>query len=87
MTPARFLTGYHAKKRVLNRFFVIRDFPHLKLGIRDFTAKSERNLGLKVSAGGGMTKINLGITELHEVLGRDYGSEKPDTYRLSYICR
>ena len=35
LTPSRFLRGCHAKKRVLNRFFGIRDFPHLKLGIRD----------------------------------------------------
>ena len=37
LTSARFLTGCHAEKRFLNRFFRIRDFPHLKLGIRDFT--------------------------------------------------
>ena len=77
LTPARSLRGCHAKKRVLNRFFGIRDFPHLKLGIRDFKAKSERDLGLKVCAGGGMPKITLGITGLLEVLGRDYRSEKP----------
>ena len=77
MTPARFLTGCHAKKRVLNRFCGILDFPHLKLGIRDFKAKSERDLGLKVCAVGGMPKITLGITGLLEVLGRDYGSEEP----------
>ena len=58
-------------------FFGIRDFPHLKLGIRDLKAKSERDLGLKVCAGGGMPKITLGITGLHEVLGRDYGTENP----------
>ena len=69
--------GCHAKKRVLNRFCEMRDFPHLKLGIRDFKVKSERDLGLKVCAGGGMPKITLGITRLQEVLGRDYGSEKP----------
>ena len=77
MTPARSLRGCHAKKRVLNRFFGIRDFPHLKLDIRDYKAKSERDLGLKVCTGGGMPKITLRITGLHEVLGRDYGSEKP----------
>ena len=77
LPPARLLTGCHAKKRILNRFFGIRDFSHLKLGIRDFKAKSERDLGLKVCAGGGMPKITLGITGLHEVLGRDYRSEKP----------
>ena len=36
-----------------------------------------RDLGLKVCAGDGMPKITLGITGLHEVLGRDYRSEKP----------
>ena len=55
----------------------MRDFSHLKLGIWDFKAKSERDLGLKVCAGDGMPKITLGITGLHEVLGRDYRSEKP----------
>ena len=70
LTPARFLRGCHAKKRVLNRFFGIRDFPHLKLGIRDFKAKSERDLGLKVCAGGGMPKITrVGITEVKNLIG------------------
>ena len=73
----KFLGGCQAKKRVLDRFFGIRDFPHLKLGIRDFKAKSERDLLLKVFEGGGMPKITLGITGLHEALDRDYRSEKP----------
>ena len=77
LTPARFLAGCHAKKRVLNRFFGIRDFPHLKLGIRDFKAKSERDLGLNVCAGGEMPKTTLGITGLHEVLGRITGVKNP----------
>ena len=77
LTPSRSLRGCHAKKRALNRFFGIRDFPHLRFDIRDYKAKSERDLGLKVCAGGGMPKIILGITGLHEVLGRDYGNEKP----------
>ena len=34
--------------RVLHRFFGTRDFPYLKLGIRDFKAKSGRVSGLKV---------------------------------------
>ena len=55
----------------------IRDFPYLKLGIRDFKAKSGRDSGLKVCAGGGMPKITLGITGLLEILGRDHGVEKP----------
>ena len=46
------------------------------LGIRDLKAKSGRVLGLKVYVGGGMPKITLGITGLHEILGRDYGIEE-----------
>ena len=63
--------------RVPNRFFGIREFPYLKLGIRDFKAKSRRDSGLKVCAGGGLPKITLGITGLHEVFGQDYGIEEP----------
>ena len=55
----------------------MRDFPYLKLGIRDFTAKSGRDSGLKVCARGGMPKITLGITGLLEISGRDYEIEKP----------
>ena len=63
-------------KRVTNRFFGIRDFPYLKLGIWDLKAKSAQDSGLKVYARGGMPKITLGITGLHEILGRDYGIEE-----------
>ena len=55
----------------------MRDFPYLKLGIRDLKAKSGRDSGLKVYARDGMPKITLGITGLHEILGRDYGIEEP----------
>ena len=55
--------------RVPNSFFGIRDFSYLRLGIRDS--------GLKAWAGGGKPKITLGITGLHEILGRDYGTEEP----------
>ena len=55
----------------------MRDFPYLRLGIRDFKGKSERDSGLKVCAGSGMPKVTLGITGLPENLGRDYGIEKP----------
>ena len=41
----------HAKKRVPRRFQGIRDFPYLKLRIRDFKAKLERDSGLMVYAG------------------------------------
>ena len=64
-------------KRVSNTFFGMQDFPYLRLGIRDFKAKSERYSGLKVCARGGMPKVTLGITGLPEILGRDYGIEKP----------
>ena len=46
------------------------------LGIRDLKAKSGRDWGLKVCAEGGMPKITLEVTGLHEILGRDYGSEE-----------
>ena len=55
----------------------MRDFPYLRLGIRDFKAKSGRDSGLKVCAGGGMPKLTFGITGLPEIFGRDYGKEKP----------
>ena len=62
--------------RVPNRFFGIRDFPYLKLGIRDLKAKSGGVSGLKVCPGGGIPKITLGITGLHETLGWYYGIEE-----------
>ena len=62
---------------VLNKFFGIWEFPYLKLGIRDFKAKSGQDSGLKVCAGGGLPKITLGITGLDEDLGGDYGIEEP----------
>ena len=74
------LVGYSAwqcTSRVSNKFFGMWDFPYLRLGIRDFKAKSRRDSGLKVCAGGGMPKVTLGITGLPEILGRDYGIEKP----------
>ena len=49
----------------------------MKLGIRDLKAKSGRDSRLKVCAGCGMPQITIGITGLHEILGRDYGSEEP----------
>ena len=65
----------------------MRDFPYLRLGIRDFKGKSGRDLGLKVCAGGGMPKVTLGITGLPENLGRDYGTEKPYWVPSFYIGR
>ena len=58
-------------------FFGTRDFPYLKLGIRDYKAKSGRVWGLKVCLGGGMVKITLRITELQEIMGRDTGLKYP----------
>lgn len=49
-------------------------FPYFRLGIWDFAAKSGRDSGLKVCTGGGMPHI---ATRLNEILGRDYGIEKP----------
>ena len=63
--------------RVLNRFYGIRDFPYLKLGIRDLRAKSRRDSGLKVCGRVRMPEITPGITGLHKSLSRDYGSEEP----------
>ena len=40
---------------------MIRDFPSLKVGTRDFKAKSGRDSYLKVCAGDGVPKITLGI--------------------------
>ena len=64
--------------RVPNRFFGIPNFPCLKLGIRDFRAKSARDSELKVYAGGEMPIVTLGITGFHEILGRVYGIETRD---------
>ena len=57
--------------RVLKKFFGIRDFPYLKLRIRDLRVKSGGVSGLKVCQGGEIPKITLAITGLHETLGRD----------------
>ena len=43
-------------QRVPNRFFGIRDFSYLKLGIRDFRAKSGPDSGLKACSGEGCQK-------------------------------
>ena len=69
--------GNCVPRRVLNRFFGIWDFPYLKLEIRNLKAKSGRDSGLKLCAGGGMQKITLRITESIEIAGRDHGIEEP----------
>ena len=43
--------------RVPNKFFGMRDFPYLRLGIREFKAKSGWDSGLKVCAEGRVPKI------------------------------
>ena len=53
--------------RVLNRFYEIRDFPYLKLGIRDLRAKSRRDSRLKICGRVRIPEITLGITGLHEI--------------------
>ena len=50
---------------------------NMKLGIRDFKTKWGRDWGLKVYTEGGMQKITLAITVLHERLARDYEIENP----------
>ena len=50
--------------RVPKRFFGIRDFPYLKLRVRDFKAKSGKIRDWTLCAGVRMREINLGITGL-----------------------
>jgi len=49
----------------------------MKLGIRDFKAKSGQDSGLKECTEGGMPKITLVTTGLPVILSRDYGIKKP----------
>ena len=63
-------------RRVANRFVGIRDFPCLTLGIRDSEAKIRARFGIEGISGGGMPKTNIGVTELPEILGGDYGIEE-----------
>ena len=79
------LTASRFEGRVPSRFFGIRDSHYLKLGIRDLKEKSGRVSRLKVCTGGGMPKITLGITGLHEILRRDFGVEEP-CWEPSYIA-
>ena len=59
-------------------FFGIRNFPYLRLGIRDLKAKGGASFGNESLIGrSGMPKITLGITGLHEILDRDCRVEKP----------
>ena len=61
----------------MGQFFGTRDFPQLKVRIRDLKAKQARVSGLKVCLGGGIPEITLGITGLHEILGQGNGIEEP----------
>ena len=60
---------------VPNRFSGIRDFPYLKLRIRD--SGIQARLGIKNIKGGRMRKITIGITGLYKILNGDYGIEEP----------
>ena len=51
-------------------------FPLFEARDSGFKAKSGQDWGLTVCPRGGMSKITIGITELHEILGRDYGIEE-----------
>ena len=48
-------------------------FPLFEARDSGFQSKIGRSLGLKVCQEGEIPKITLGITGLHEILGRDYG--------------
>ena len=50
-------------KRVVNRFFRIRDFPYSGLGIRDLKAKSGRDSGLEVAQEVGWQKQPSGLRD------------------------
>ena len=56
----------------------MRDFSYLRLGIRDFKAKTGRDSGLKVCAGGGMPKNN----SRDYGIARNFGSELRDRKTL-----
>ena len=65
---------------VPNRFSGIRDFPYLKLRIRDSgfgIREIQARLGIKNIKGGRMRKITIGITGLYKILNGDYGIEEP----------
>ena len=63
----------------------MRDFLYLRLGIRDFKAKSGRDSGLKVCAGGGMPKITLGITGVKNRTGDPLNRFKPHPHESEYF--
>ena len=62
--------------RVLKRFFGTRDFPSLKLEIRDLS-KIRESFGIESMFGKWDAKNTLGITGLYETLGRNYGIKEP----------
>ena len=55
--------------RVPKRFFGIRDFPYLKLRIRDFKAKSGKIRDWTLCAGVRMPEINLGLRDWRTLSG------------------
>ena len=71
-------------ERVLNRFYEIRDFPYLKLGIRELRAKSRRDSGLKVCGRVRMPEMTLGITGLKDPIGKPPMRREGDRWVLPY---
>ena len=57
--------------RIPSRVFGIRDFPYLKLGIRDLKAKSGRDSGFQILPSGlrDCTRFLVGITGLKNPIG------------------
>ena len=75
-----FLTERNAGKvyrSVPKRFFGIREFPYLKLGIFKQTRGEIRDLKFCAGVAGGMLNITHMITGSHEISARDYGIEEP----------
>ena len=64
-------------RSVPKRFFGIRDFPYLKLGIFKQTRGEIRDLKFCAGVAGGMLNITNMITGWHEISARDYGIEEP----------
>ena len=93
-------TNISSNTRVPGRFNGIRDFLYLKLVIRDFKAKSGKIRDWKyacelecpkyLSGLRDCSKLWVGITGLHEIVGRDHGIEESyrgpsNTLSLSFI--
>ena len=73
-------------RRVLDSFFWIWKFPHLKLRIQDCKAKLRQVSGLKVYMEGGCQKSKI-KTELQEIMSWDYGIEEPHCWDPERVGR